>query len=55
MDLFEDADAVEPREESLGAGAVLLRGFATADAVALLAAVQEVAPYAPGENRLSPR
>ena len=39
MDLFEAAKTAATRRESLGPGAVVLRGFAIADEAALLAAL----------------
>jgi alkylated DNA repair protein (DNA oxidative demethylase) len=53
-DLFETARVIEPQHEALGAGAVLLRGFAIPDAVALLAAVQGVAAKAPFRHMVTP-
>src|SRR5256885_12582172 len=46
LDLFADGDA-EPRRETLGPGAVLLRSFASARAGALLAALAEVVRRSP--------
>jgi alkylated DNA repair protein (DNA oxidative demethylase) len=52
MDLFEFA--VEPRRQRLGQGAVVLRGFATLDEAALLAAVQDVIKQAPFRHMITP-
>ncbi|TLY76300.1 MAG: DNA oxidative demethylase AlkB [Gammaproteobacteria bacterium] len=46
LDLFADGDA-QPRRETLGPGAVLLRSFASARAGALLAALEEVVQRSP--------
>jgi DNA oxidative demethylase len=54
LDLFEAAGSVEPQQETLVSGAVLLRGFATPDEAALLAAVQEVAAQAPFRHMVTP-
>jgi alkylated DNA repair protein (DNA oxidative demethylase) len=47
LDLFPDEPAVEPGEEPLAPGAMLLRGFARSSAPELLAAVAAVARVAP--------
>jgi alkylated DNA repair protein (DNA oxidative demethylase) len=54
LDLFETAGIVEPQQETLVSGAVLLRGFATPDEAALLAAMQEVAAQAPFRHMVTP-
>jgi alkylated DNA repair protein (DNA oxidative demethylase) len=54
LDLFETAGIAEPQQEALVSGAVLLRGFATPDEAALLAAVQEVAAQAPFRHMVTP-
>ena len=54
LDLFEIAGATEPKQEALGSGAVLLRGFATPDEAALLAAVDDVAKEAPFRHMVTP-
>jgi len=53
-DLFDTVGVVAPADQSLSAGAMLLRRFATADEVALLAAVQEVAEQAPFRHMVTP-
>lgn len=53
-DLFEGLDNPGPPSESLGAGAVLLRGFATSKAQALLAALDQVIEQAPFRHMLTP-
>ena len=53
-DLFEVPDDVESRQEPLGPGAVILRGFATSDTAALLAALQEVSTQAPFRHMVTP-
>lgn len=53
-DLFEHADDVELRQESLGAGAVVLRRFAVADELLLLAGVREVVAQAPFRHMFTP-
>ena len=52
-DLFDTDDAT-PRQESLGPGAMMLRGFALADEAALLAAVQDVVAKAPLRHMVTP-
>jgi alkylated DNA repair protein (DNA oxidative demethylase) len=54
MDLFDAAGFVEPQQEVLVPGAVLLRAFATPDEAALLAAVEEVAKQAPFRHMVTP-
>jgi DNA oxidative demethylase len=51
--LFDD-DAPPPSREPLEEGAVLLRGFASAEAPALVAAIQEVAAVAPFRHLVTP-
>src|SRR5215207_9591738 len=54
-DLFDDLDAAElPATQSLAPGAVLLRGFARAHEVPLLAGVQEVLARAPLRHLITP-
>lgn len=53
-DLFEGLDNPGPPSESLGAGAVLLRGFATSKAQVLLAALDQVIEQAPFRHMLTP-
>jgi len=53
-DLFEIPDVVELRQSPLGAGALLLRGFATVDEQALLSDVQRVAAQAPFRHMVTP-
>jgi alkylated DNA repair protein (DNA oxidative demethylase) len=50
-DLFDD---VSPREEALAAGAVVLRGFALAEAAGLASAVNEIAAVAPFRRMVTP-
>ena len=52
-DLFDTDDAT-PRQESLGPGAMMLRGFALADEAALLAAVQDVVAKASLRHMVTP-
>ena len=54
IDLFEMPGAVESRQVTLGTGAVLLRGFATPDEIALLADVERVATQAPFRHMVTP-
>ena len=54
MDLFEDAKTAGTRRESLGRGAVVLRGFAIADEAALLAALAQVIAQAPLRHMVTP-
>ncbi|HXG29152.1 MAG TPA: DNA oxidative demethylase AlkB [Nevskiales bacterium] len=54
LDLFENLDAIEARQTSLGPGAVLLRGFARANTAALLAALQEIVAQAPFRHMVTP-
>ena len=52
MDLF--ADAGDPWQETLGPGAVMLHGYAAAEAAALLEAVDAVAAQAPFRHMVTP-
>ena len=54
MDLFEDATTAAIRRESLGRGAMVLRGFAIADEAALLAALAQVIAQAPMRHMATP-
>lgn len=54
MDLFEDATTAAIRRESLGRGAMVLRGFAIADEAALLAALAQVIAQAPLRHMVTP-
>ncbi len=54
LDLFDLPSEIEPRQESLGPGAAVLRGFATADAPVLLAALQDVIGLAPFRHMVTP-
>jgi alkylated DNA repair protein (DNA oxidative demethylase) len=54
MDLFEAAKTAATRRESLGPGAVVLRGFAIADEAALLAALAQVIVQAPLRHMVTP-
>jgi len=47
LDLFPDEPAVEPREEPIAPGAILLRGFAQPSARVLLEAVKAVTSQSP--------
>jgi len=51
--LFDD-DAPPPSREPLEEGAVLLRGFASADAPALVAAIHDIAAVAPFRHLVTP-
>jgi DNA oxidative demethylase len=51
LDLFEN---IEPREQPLGPGAVLLRGFALPEESSLLAALSEVISHAPFRHMITP-
>src|SRR5438045_8414453 len=53
LDLFADGYA-QPRRETLGMGAVLLRAFASARAGALLAALAEVVRRSPFRHMTTP-
>jgi len=47
LDLFPDEPAVEPAEEPIAPGAVLLRGFAQSSGPSLLEAVRAVTKQSP--------
>jgi alkylated DNA repair protein (DNA oxidative demethylase) len=47
LDLFQDTPQLEPKEQVLGPGAVLLRGFAGAAAAGLLESLESVIRQAP--------
>jgi alkylated DNA repair protein (DNA oxidative demethylase) len=53
-DLFDLESEVGCRQEQLGPGAVVLRGFARADEAALLAALQDVIAQAPLRHMVTP-
>ena len=53
-DLFDDARESVDREQPLGDGAVLLRGFALADEVALLTALDTILSQAPWRHMITP-
>jgi alkylated DNA repair protein (DNA oxidative demethylase) len=53
-DLFDPDGAAGAREERLGPGAVVLRGFARPEEAALLAALQEVVAQAPFRHMVTP-
>jgi alkylated DNA repair protein (DNA oxidative demethylase) len=53
-DLFEGQDAIESRQELLGPGAVVLRGFAASDAAALIADLEQVTAQAPFRHMTTP-
>ena len=53
-DLFETSDEIEPREERLAPGAVVLRRYAVPDEAALLAAVRDVIAAAPLRHMVTP-
>ena len=53
-DLFDDTQALEPWQQPMAPGAVLLHGFARAHAAALLVAVQEVVEQAPLRHMVTP-
>jgi alkylated DNA repair protein (DNA oxidative demethylase) len=54
MDLFSSPASTELLQEKLGPGSVILRGFALADEVALLAAVKSVVAKAPFRHMVTP-
>ncbi|MCC7410198.1 MAG: DNA oxidative demethylase AlkB [Gammaproteobacteria bacterium] len=54
MDLFENEVDGGVHEQAIGAGAVVLRGFAAADAARLVAAVEAVIARAPLRHMLTP-
>lgn len=53
-DLFATQDAAQPWSESIDPGALVLRGFALAQAPALLAAIPAIAAAAPFRHMLTP-
>jgi alkylated DNA repair protein (DNA oxidative demethylase) len=53
-DLFEAQGEIGSRQERLGPGAVVLRGFAISDEAALLAALQDVVAKAPFRHMVTP-
>ena len=53
-DLFDLDGEIGPRQEQLGPGAVVLRGFAGSDDAALLAALQDVIAQAPLRHMVTP-
>jgi alkylated DNA repair protein (DNA oxidative demethylase) len=54
MGLFANIEQIEPAKESLGPGAVMLRGFALRDETALLAALSRVIAEAPFRHMVTP-
>lgn len=54
LSLFDVQGEIESRPQRLGPGAVVLRGFATADEAALLAALQGVIAKAPFRHMVTP-
>lgn len=54
MELFDRLEAPVPARVDLGPGAVVLRGFATADAEALLTALRQVIAQAPWRHMVTP-
>ncbi len=54
MELFDGLEAPLPARVELAPGAVVLRGFATADAEALLTALQQVVAQAPWRHMVTP-
>jgi alkylated DNA repair protein (DNA oxidative demethylase) len=53
-DLFANLPDTRPAHETIGEGAVLLRGFARADDVGLIAAVREIEALAPFRHLTTP-
>jgi alkylated DNA repair protein (DNA oxidative demethylase) len=53
-DLFETNDEIEPREERLAPGAVVLRRYAVPEEAALIAAVEDVIAAAPLRHMITP-
>ena len=53
-DLFDLGGEIGPRQEQLGPGAVVLRGFARSDEATLLAALQDVIAQAPFRHMVTP-
>ena len=54
VDLFQPEGEVEYRQKRLGSGAVVLGGFAAADATTLMAALQDVMAAAPFRHMITP-
>lgn len=54
LDLFDSLGGAGPREESLGAGAMVLRGFALTQDAELLSAVQDVSLASPFRHMGTP-
>lgn len=54
MNLFEELEDAEPRQERLGPGAAVLHGFARQDEPALLAALESVTSAAPFRHMITP-
>jgi DNA oxidative demethylase len=54
LDLFHCTPTAEPQEQSLGAGATLLRGFAVADSAQLLAAITQISQQSPFRHMTTP-
>jgi alkylated DNA repair protein (DNA oxidative demethylase) len=54
-DLFAEPELPEPTAEDLVPGARLLRGFARAEAAALLAAIDDIALLSPFRRMVTPR
>jgi DNA oxidative demethylase len=54
LDLFRSAPGAGPREEALGPGATLLRGFALDESAQVLGAIEQVARQAPFRYMVTP-
>ena len=54
LHLFDDLDDVDVRQEPLGQGAIVLRGFAASGDRALLVALEEVVAQAPFRHMVTP-
>ena len=54
MHLFDDLDDVDVRQEPLGQGAIVLRGFAASSDRALLVALEDVVAQAPFRHMVTP-
>jgi alkylated DNA repair protein (DNA oxidative demethylase) len=54
LDLFPDEPAVEPRDEPLERGAIVLRGFAQSSAPSLLEALEDVTRESPFRFMITP-
>ena len=54
LDLLADAGGTQTWREQLGPGAVVLRGFALADAVALLDEIRQIVALAPFRHMVTP-